>query len=345
MFGIQLQPDEWAAVSAIGFLALRMLYAFVAVLWAYAAESALPRVGFGAVTSLASGGAAATLAVAGVSIARGGFPGAVGIVAYAFVAAMGFFLGIIFDHAVTLRALRLWVWLMAFRVPQYREQLQHPDTDRRLVAATKLFCLGRYALPAMPELLDALKDPSVEVRQAAALTVLHSLPDPPEGVGPEVAAAVRAVLADPDLMVRVLAAAILVRLGVAIPEQVVPVLSEGVRSSGECLFFATEALGRLGSAAGLAIPELRDAALATSEDNVLAATVLGKVGPAAVPALIEVLERGNPQCQYVAAHALGEMGETARPALPALRRLSLQTTNLASGMARQTIQKLGGTIQ
>src|SRR5581483_7542327 len=163
MFGLGLGFDEWAAVLGTAFLALRLVFALVRVVWLYALDRGPPR-GPAVYTLLASGVAVGALAVGALSIWTGGLPGRGRQVGYSAAAVLGFFLGMMFDVVIEMRAARLWVWLMAYRVPQYREELQSPDSEARLAAVNKLLALGRYARPAVPELLDVFKDGSADVR-------------------------------------------------------------------------------------------------------------------------------------------------------------------------------------
>ena len=58
-----------------------------------------------------------------------------------------------------------------------------------------------------------------------------------------------------------------------------------------------------------------------------------------------MLDRGDSTDKWMAARALGELGEPARIALPALRKLSIQRMVLASAAAKKAIRKLGGDIR
>jgi hypothetical protein len=344
MFGFGLEGDEWAAVLGTAFLALRLLFALVRVVWLYARDCGPPR-GPTVYTLLGSGVAVGALAVGAVSIWTGGLPAAARQLGYSFAAVLGFFLGMMFDLVIEMRAARLWVWLMAFRVPRYREELQSPDSEARLAAVNKLLPLGQYARPAVPELLDAFKDSSADVRAAAAHGVLNLIPDPPEGDEAGTTTAARSAMSDSDVRVRAIAAAILVRFNAATPAEVLPALCAGLaRTTEPCAGDAADALCHIGPPAAPAVGPLRDLALSPDAPG-SAATALGKIGEPAIPALVEILEKGEPAAQYLAALALGDMGEPARVALPALRRLSLLTTNYANVAAKKAITKLGGDIK
>lgn len=344
MFGFKLAGDEWVAVLGTTFLALRLLYAFVRVIWLYATDRGPPRM-MSPFLFLVSGLAVAALAVAAVSMWRGGQPWVVRIFTYAFAGGIGFILGIMFDMVIETRSHHLWQWLMTFRIPQYREQLHYADEEARLAAATKLSHLGDRARPAVPELVTLFKDESAEVRAAAVLAVLSTIPDPPDDADPDLVKAARAALTDPDVRVRAVAAAILVRFDAATPAEVLPALCEGLARTGDSTpLVAAEALGKLGPAATPAIAALRDAALRAEGQNYAAVAALGKIGEPAIPALVEILARGEALCQHIAAESLGTLGEPARVALPELRKLSMQTNHIAASTAKQAISKLGGDI-
>jgi len=340
MFG--LEKDEFAALAAATLLAARVLCSVGKVLWWYAADA--PRVAkLHPLTPFLTGVAVALLAVALLSIATGWPLRGVRLVAYAAAALGGFVLGIVFDFTLDFRLYEISDRLMARRVPRYREQLLYGDSDSRIHAARQLASLGARTIPARPELLAAFKDESAEVRAAVARAVLYSIPDPPDD-DPELPKAARLLLADPDLTARVSAAAILVAYGAPAAE-VLPALCEGVKSADPNVGGdAASAIGRLGPAAESAIPALRESVLAQDSPNYSVLATLGKIGPAAVPVLVEVLERGDSTGKWMAANALAEMGEPARAALPALRKLTAHPDLTARAAAQTAIKKLGGDI-
>jgi HEAT repeat protein len=341
MFG--LKYGELAVLIGGGYLVLRVLFAVGKVIWWYIID-ARRLVGMNPHSPLLSALATAVLAGGLFSIITGWpFAGA-RIMAYIVIMFVACFMGMVFDFLLDLRLYSLSTWLTARRVPQYRERLLYGEPDVRLGAAQRLSSLGAYARPARPELLATFRDESADVRAAAVDAICSSLADPPDD-DPEIPKAARLVLSDPDVRVRVYAAAILTQYG-APAADVLPVLCEGLTNPDPNVAgAATQSLGRLGPAAEPAIPALREAVLFSSEPNYSALETLGKIGLPALPVLIEALDRGDSLCKRVAADVLGELGEPARVALPALRKLTLQSDILVSGSAKKAIEKLGGNIQ
>jgi HEAT repeat protein len=145
--------------------------------------------------------------------------------------------------------------------------------------------------------------------------------------------------------VRVFAAAILAAYH-APAGDVLPILCAGLESDdSDVATAACSALARLGPAATPAIPALRDRVLGEPTGHKAAMDALVQLGEPAIPALIELLDRGDTTDKWLAAIALGDLGEPARIALPALRKLSIQRTTLASAAAKKAIRKLGGDIR
>jgi hypothetical protein len=73
---------------------------------------------------------------------------------------------------------------------------------------------------------------------------------------------------------------------------------------------------------------------------------IGKIGPAAIPDLVCLMDFGGPPANFRAAAALGAMGKRAQPALPDLRRSTLRggTTEhggLLSRKSLEAIKKIG----
>src|SRR5207237_1009011 len=223
-------------------------YGFARALWAWAVDR--PLVGFNMWTVLVTGFGLAAVAVGSLSVATDGLrqlPPVVRLFTYGAVAFVGLLLGVRLDTALGRWQYRLYLWLLARRLPLYREQLTAPDAEARLRAADRLATLGPYARPALSDLLAVLRDASADVREAAVRAVLYVVGDPPPEDDTETPKAARAALADPDVRVRVCAAAILVRFRAVLPEEVLPVLREGVVRTGEdCAFTAAQALEKLG---------------------------------------------------------------------------------------------------
>ena len=176
-----------------------------------------------------------------------------------------------------------------------------------------------------------------------ANAVLVAIPDPPDD-DEAVPKAARSLLADPALPVRVYAAAILVANRTPATE-LLPVFIDGLKCEDVNVSgLACRALGQIGPAAEPAIPALSEMAFIPDTEYSEAVDTLQKIGAPAVPVLVEVLDRGNSSVKWQAVKALGDMGEPARAALPALRKLAIQRITLVSDAAKKAIKKLGGDI-
>ncbi len=109
----------------------------------------------------------------------------------------------------------------------------------------------------------------------------------------------------------------LVRHGAAAVPGLVAVVKEG---NAETQGIAMDALGRIGAAAKDAVPVLGEGLAESSNDALAAqaAQALGKIGPAAVPELIRVLEKGTAGRTILAARAIAQIGPAGKDAEPAL---------------------------
>ena len=345
MFGLELTQSEWAGLVAVAFLFGRVLFGVGRVVWWYATDArrvASPRFG----VTLLCGVAVATMCVAIVSVATDWPPTGLRLFAYCAAAFGGFLLGIMFDFVISIRLWKVSDWLMSLRVPHYRERLLHGDPAVRQSAAERLAGLGPYARPARPELLAAMRaDESADVRATAIQAVWLSTPIPPTDEDADLPKEARAAMGDADPRVRTVAAAILVGFKAATPEEVLPALCEGLKSEDANIAgCATNTLEELGPAAEPAVGALRDAALRATDPNSSAPVALGKIGAPAVPALIEILERGDRYCKRSAADTLAGLGEPARAALPALQKAADHPDDMVKTAAKSAIQKLGGHI-
>src|SRR5207237_616387 len=141
--------------------------------------------------------------------------------------------GVVFLLLRILFAVGRVVWWYATdsqRTPKHRPALPIVTgvaADQRLVG------LGQAVRPAYPELLVVMRrDDSADVRAAAGEAILYSLVDPPED-DPEIPKEARGVLADPDLRVRTVAAALLLTFKAAPPADLLPVFCDGLLSEDE----------------------------------------------------------------------------------------------------------------
>ncbi len=85
---------------------------------------------------------------------------------------------------------------------------------------------------------------------------------------------------------------------------------------------ACEALGALGPRAEGAIAALLERLILDDDDAVkdAAANALGQLGTPAVKPLVNLLERGEPELQWRAARALGQIGRAAKLSVPLLKQ-------------------------
>jgi hypothetical protein len=167
----------------------------------------------------------------------------------------GLLVGSAADFYVSLRKWTLMSWLLAFRLPHFQEQLRSSEANRRVQAAEAIARMGRRAALAMPDLMEAVKDESADVRSQAALALWSS-----HGDDPHLSARVHGLLYDSEARVRIAAAGTLVALGAAQVSEVLPALTEGLmQPDDQFADLAAVSLGRLGPAAASAVPTLRAA--------------------------------------------------------------------------------------
>ena len=201
----------------------------------------------------------------------------------------------------------------------------------RIAALQALGAFGRAAAPAVPALVDALRDPDLRIRWFAIETLAL--------IGPEAKAAVPKLIE--ALRSKDVAEAGMLRgLGTFMFRQM---------DDGPIRLIAAEALGRIGPEAKAAVPDLI-AALDGPDSRVRCEAVraLGAIGPdsapaipnlvrqlvrgqpelaaewskdalvgigvAAVPPLLEVLRNDDPDVRVVAIETLGKFGAKAVPA-------------------------------
>jgi len=222
---------------------------------------------------------------------------------------------------------------------------QSKEKSLRNLAA---WALGRIDVPpqlAMPALLAALHDPSVEVRSNAAQSLAAVAPagDP---------AVVPALLAqfeddDPDVVRSALFS--LRSLKGQLPDATVaPLLALLTHSPDKYLRHeAANVLQKIPDAASVTLGPLRTA-LRDPEEIVRnsAAVAIGAMGPAgaaAVPELIEALQDTRHGTRQFAATALGQIGPAARDALPYLQRAAADADKWVRSEAESAIRRIGGS--
>jgi HEAT repeat protein len=194
------------------------------------------------------------------------------------------------------------------------EKLTDNDFRFRHDAADAIVKIGS---PAVPFLIEALKDENKQVRWRAASALGE--------IGAEASSAVPALivtLQDEDEYIRRIGAYALGKIG---PEAsvAVPKLIDALQDSDRNLrMVSAYALGKIGSEASSAVPTLI-ATLhdASAEVRLNAATALGRISAkasSAVPALITALQDKDKYVRQGAADALGRFGVKAKTAVPAL---------------------------
>jgi HEAT repeat protein len=108
-------------------------------------------------------------------------------------------------------------------------------------------------------------------------------------------------------------------------------------------YAAAEALKVLGTNAQDALPALSKT---LSDPNVLlssaAGLALGKIGPPAVPALVQALDNGDYNVRANACAALAEIGPASSPAIPRLVRILQDENGPIVSTASYTLSRIGG---
>lgn len=185
-------------------------------------------------------------------------------------------------------------------VPALRQALRESMDSISVVAARALGRIGAPASAAIPDLVDALHRPLVELAAIKATGGSNS----PAGL-----------LREFDI--RLAAVEALGRIGGA----AIPALIEAL--SHPTVLIASSAaqwLGRQGTAATDAVPLL--SRLLTSKDagkvelRSAAVEALGSIGTAALPVLVQMLEHDSISVRASATRAIGLMGAAAAPAVP-----------------------------
>jgi HEAT repeat protein len=188
--------------------------------------------------------------------------------------------------------------------------------------------LGKIGVPAVPALIEALKDDDEDVRRAAA-GALGEIGDP------QAVPALIEALKDDDEYVRRAAVGALGKIG---DLQAVPALLEALKDRDEYVRWA--AVGALGEIGMLAVSAVLEALKAEVWRVRLAvARALGEIGVPAVPALLDALKAEEWRVRQVAG-ALGKIGE--QQAVPALiQALKDENENVREAAAR-ALRKIGG---
>jgi HEAT repeat protein len=183
---------------------------------------------------------------------------------------------------------------------EWVELLKSADRSQRQAAAGTIRKIGPLAKAAVLPLIEALKDPQGRFSVAIALG----------SIGPEAQAAVKPLaehLKDDYYPVRYYAAFALGEIG---PQAQVRALMEALKR--EDVEFVRRGI----------------------------ASAMGRVGPQAVPALVDALEDRNDSMRHSAALALSQIGPSAKAAVPALTKAlndPVDFVQAAAGMALKRI--------
>jgi HEAT repeat protein len=199
----------------------------------------------------------------------------------------------------------------AAAVPALADVLGEAGGRDRRDAAALLGTFGPKALPAVLALVETLQDRDARTRATAA--------DALGAIGPKAKDAVPALLGllrDEEDFVRRMALRALGRLG---PEAqaTLPALKTALKDrSTSTALVAALALWRVDRGNKAALAMLSQGM--NSDDCQLAADALVKIGPEAVPVLLNAFKSKRPLARAHAADALARIGPRARAAVPAL---------------------------
>ena len=242
-------------------------------------------------------------------------------------------------------------WLERHVVPALRAGVADPEPGVRVWALESLSTLGPFAEPILPRLELALSDDEHpdSIRQALATLVSlgrHAAP---------IARLVRPFLSDADLELRAQASKILTQAGLY--DDAVEGALRSLLDDGDYQPFALEVLILAGGRAAWALPFLRRQLRGDPDEPEQVLRALAGLGPAARPAIPELLplledemgetaelaaqilgelrepaavaplrdlvsSRATPELAVQAAAALATIGTAALPALPAVRALA-----------------------
>jgi HEAT repeat protein len=198
-------------------------------------------------------------------------------------------------------------------VPALVQVLADPNAGVRSMAVLSLGRVARREKQVVPALMAALKDKETDLRRFAA-TALGEFGPAARAAGPARAGLLRYE----ETNVRTAAAEALGKLGA----EAAPAVPDLRRALGddyaEVRAAAARALGEIGPVAKAALPALgpavHDADMAVQVQAALALWRIDRRQEVAVRTLLEALKKE--ECE--AAHALGELGQAARAAGPAL---------------------------
>jgi HEAT repeat protein/WD40 repeat protein len=225
-------------------------------------------------------------------------------------------------------------------VPGYIKALNDPDAEVR-ARAIQYLSHTRYestgsADAVIPALGKALKDSDMRVRREAA----RMLSAAGTRAAPAVRE-LKDAIKDPSLFIRIYAADALMNLGAESPATAIAIFQEGLRDASNLRSVSVGFLGKLGPKAEPAIPALIK--LLQDPDYVAdGGWTLGQIGAAAVPPLLEVLRNNkNPSIRSRAVLAFYRMGPKAKDAVPGLVALLRERGFNDRVLVAETIGNIG----
>jgi uncharacterized protein (TIGR02996 family) len=193
-------------------------------------------------------------------------------------------------------------------VPALLAEARGANDPLRGRIASVLFTMSQATAAALPDLLRAAEDEGPQVR----IVALHGLAPLTRG-SPEARARLAAALIDPSNEVQGTALKLLVGERSYPGPEAIPNLLLVLRCGDERQGTAAAALGRIGPAAVEAIPDL--VPLLGTDSGFLAGMALGMIGPASVGPVLEVVPTISPDVRHHVDEALLRVGPAAVPLL------------------------------
>ena len=197
-------------------------------------------------------------------------------------------------------------------IPALITALNHRDTIIRCSAADALGLMGPRAEAAVPALASLLGGPEYEVSRHAATALGF--------IGPASVPALQHAVREGNSQTidMALAAFSVLQADREIVGKLIQLMGNA-NESHSMRAFAARALGKMREKAQETIPDLIHAMGDENKDVCDAAEwALVQMGPAAIPALTEILAGGDHQVRSRVVHTLGSMGPAAENAVPAL---------------------------
>jgi HEAT repeat protein len=234
----------------------------------------------------------------------------------------------------------------ASAVPALKEAVADGTTMVRCIACNALGAIGAGARPAMAALREALEDEILDVRYDA-WAAIGKIDPPPAGTAKQLAVD----LAAKRLGDRWQAARRLEELGPKAGD-VLPELIKAVNDVdwGVCIA-AIDAIGAVGAAAKDAVEPVALAAEYHKIDvqyrrvriRSRAAVALGRIGPAAIPALLKLMDHPTSAPRIAAVEAMNAMDANAAPCVDVLAKALEDYEIRVRAVAAESLPKLGAT--